>query len=523
MDNFAARLDARTCAITAKLNQAVSEDTARYRRKLVVRGYSNSEELEAFHFLLKNPNDTNYDGRQQSLFRPPGHWKKHLSVTFWLLIALGSPCVRALHPDDAEAVHDLRGLILSRPEYEKLRRLATGDITWEESQKGEGAPQTMVDSLMRELVRHVDMLCVTAGSSEKWSAWIMGKARAVAVDEGANMGIADLAQVWGNTLLPCVVFGDRKQLPPTVMTDNNKDEAGNYFNRFAKHGKISALQFLEASGLPVYRLKTQLRMAKGMFDLMAKVIYPDVPFEYADGCSIDLPEFKIGRDLEAFVQERHPHVKPPPAGELGPLFVNCIGSRVSVDRATCSKYSRDQVKIALDFVLAFVQAKEADPAKIVVIAPYAANVELIRRMKKQGPYSPMLDNMPEPSTVDSFQGQENDIAVVVMGTAYPKPGPGFTSNEQRLNVMLTRHRSGLVIVGDINAAGPVEKAGKGKGKGKEEKFVVMGPDGHTSFVKVIALRKVHLALHRSGRVIDIKASEGKRARVEAAASGAQAK
>ncbi|EHK15922.1 uncharacterized protein TRIVIDRAFT_9480, partial [Trichoderma virens Gv29-8] len=70
-------------------------------------------------------------------------------------------------------------------------------------------------------------------------------------------------------------------------------------------------------------------------------------------------------------------------------------------------------------------------------------------LRKKAAYE-ALKGIPPPSTVDSFQGQENDIVIVVMGTAHPKPGPGFTSHEQRLNVMLTRHRCGLVVVGDIN-------------------------------------------------------------------------
>ncbi|KAM0371192.1 hypothetical protein ACHAPK_005411 [Fusarium culmorum] len=63
-----------------------------------------------------------------------------------------------------------------------------------------------------------------------------------------------------------------------------------------------------------------------------------------------------------------------------------------------------------------------------------------------------LEGMQPASTVDSFQGQENDVAVVIMGTPYPKPGPGFTCNPKRLNVMLSRQKSALVIVGDIDVA-----------------------------------------------------------------------
>lgn len=49
-----------------------------------------------------------------------------------------------------------------------------------------------------------------------------------------------------------------------------------------------------------------------------------------------------------------------------------------------------------------------------------------------------LEGMQPASTVDSFQGQENDVAVVIMGTVHLKPGPGFTYNPKRLNVMLSR-------------------------------------------------------------------------------------
>ncbi|KAF6835694.1 hypothetical protein CPLU01_04164 [Colletotrichum plurivorum] len=65
-----------------------------------------------------------------------------------------------------------------------------------------------------------------------------------------------------------------------------------------------------------------------------------------------------------------------------------------------------------------------------------------------------------PATVDSYQGQEADI--VVMGTRARNPGPGFTRDPRRLCVLLTRQRCGLVIVGDIDVVGPMEKKGKAK-------------------------------------------------------------
>lgn len=75
--------------------------------------------------------------------------------------------------------------------------------------------------------------------------------------------------VWGNCLVPIFLGGDPRQLPPTVMTGTEQDTEGYLYNRVAEDGKISALAFLQASGLPVYRLRMQLRMADDLFDWVA--------------------------------------------------------------------------------------------------------------------------------------------------------------------------------------------------------------------------------------------------------------
>lgn len=130
---------------------------------------------------------------------------------------------------------------------------------------------------------------------------------------------------------------------------------------------------------------------------------------------------------------------PCPEGKLLPVFVHTPGSRVHTDEATGSKKSVDQVTIALDFMVDLVKSKNIDTSKIGIISPYAANVELLDCIIRKKAAYEALKGIPPASTVDSFQGQENDIIFVVMGTAYPRPGPGFTSQEQRLNVMLTQH------------------------------------------------------------------------------------
>ncbi|EKJ69544.1 hypothetical protein FPSE_10255 [Fusarium pseudograminearum CS3096] len=78
---------------------------------------------------------------------------------------------------------------------------------------------------------------------------------------------ADLYGVWGNTLLPCFLFGHpclpppdmtpKYQGGPTIMTTNEKDGNVNFLNRLAADGGVSPLAFFVATGIPVYRLKTE--------------------------------------------------------------------------------------------------------------------------------------------------------------------------------------------------------------------------------------------------------------------------
>lgn len=93
--------------------------------------------------------------------------------------------------------------------------------------------------------------------------------------------------------------------------------------------------------------------------------------------------------------------------------------------------------MALDFIVEFTKTKGVDPAKVFVLAPYAANVNLVKWARRKDAKYACLEAMRPASTVDSFQGQEGDIAVVIMGTAHPRPGPGFTADSRRLNVSLS--------------------------------------------------------------------------------------
>jgi AAA domain-containing protein len=81
-------------------------------------------------------------------------------------------------------------------------------------------------------------------------------------------------------------------------------------------------------------------------------------------------------------------------------------------------------------------------------------------------------------------------------------GPGFTTDRRRLNVLLTRSRSGLVIIGDLSTTENLKSAGKGT-------ILVETDKGEKLCVQAKALLSVHRMLKDSGRVATMVRQEEK--------------
>ncbi|PKK42305.1 hypothetical protein CI102_12899 [Trichoderma harzianum] len=497
-DNFAERLHRISKRVTERRNKGkATGDRTRARRVFVVRGYIPGEEYGALLNLLRDPSlgDNAASNRK---WRPDANWKLGLSPSFWLLKALrfrDEKIVAPLHEDDPKIVFEVQARIDTDPKYKLLRDVATGAISFEEYIAAK-LPMGDVMKLVKDLVNGADILCTTPSLSCKveFETWKNERAKGIAVDEAGNINRPDLYRVWGNTMLPCLLGGDDMQLPPTVMTKDEKDGEGNHRNRQAQDGTMSALEFFRSSGWPIYRLRTQLRMAKGLFDTCHREVYSDVPFNY--GTQSALANHTVGVNLERYLKGRFPRLAPPAAGSLSEVFVHCEGTVCIVDEVTHSKRNPDQVANALDFLADVVKVARINAADIAIITPYAANVALVNRLREKPEYE-ILAAMPPAATVDSFQGREADIMVVIMGTTR-EVGPGFTTDRNRLNVMLSRQKSGLIVFGDINVV-DLRAAAKTMASGRR----VVKPTAFTHAVKEGMLHNVLRGWQASGRVVTL--------------------
>lgn len=179
-----------------------------------------------------------------------------------------------------------------------------------------------------------------------------------------------------------------------------------------------------------------------------------------------------------------------------------------MDEVTKSKRNPGQVDNALDFLLALVRLPTISASQVAIICPYKANVTLVERRRERLRYA-ALSGMPPAATVDSFQGREAEIIVVIMGTT-EAVGPGFTTDEHRLNVLLSRQKSGLLIFGDINVLGPVTDRGTGGRGGRggmgakgRDRAVLKAKDGTEHFITKGMLFNVMRNWSRQGRVVTL--------------------
>lgn len=372
---------------------------------------------------------------------------------------------------------------------------------------------------LQKIVDMADFLCTTpavaAKSSEKGGGqleWKRHMAQALLVDEAAKMHLADFLCVWGNCGLPCIMGGDPKQLSQTVMAKDLKDKDGYVRHRLSNDASLLVLECLMVMGWPIFRQNTQQRMAKGLFDVARRVIYPNIDVTYGERCDASCPEFQDGYVLEKVLLTALPgKITPSPRGSFLPAFVHCKNSKVDI--LGTSRLCKDQVKVAMNFALRLLRTGRIHPRNIGMVSPYKANVKYLEELRKEPAYQ-ALNEMPPASTVDGYQGKDRSIMFVIMGTTHPKPGPGFTRDANQLCVLLTRQVSGSVLFGDFHVAGPDNFKGLGvypwKDRGNKKKVALVSWTGDlrdgAEYVTAEILKGVYKYFGDTGRVglVDVK-------------------
>ncbi len=276
------------------------------------------------------------------------------------------------------------------------------------------------------VLRDIQIVCATlsvSGSPDLRMAGDLAQFDTVVIDEASQ-------SIEISTLIPLqlgcarlILVGDHKQLPATVFS---KIAESHLYAR-------SLFERLHQSGYPTCVLKRQMRMHPEIAQFPSDLFY--------DG------EIETAENIMDLI----------PAQEWSDACPTLFGPLVFFDIEEGREKTSLQSKVNEDEAL-FVQyliktllkkfpqdAAQRIIARTAIVTPYSEQVRLITELV-QSLFDPTKPCPIEVNTVDGFQGREKDI--IIASTVRASSGSiGFLSDIRRMNVMLTRARTNMWVVG----------------------------------------------------------------------------
>eukprot|EP00397_Hematodinium_sp_SG-2012_P022023 GEMP01022787.1.p1 GENE.GEMP01022787.1~~GEMP01022787.1.p1 ORF type:complete len:834 (+),score=138.32 GEMP01022787.1:39-2504(+) len=215
-----------------------------------------------------------------------------------------------------------------------------------------------------------------------------------------------------------ILIGDQCQLPPTVLSQYAQREGlgDSLFHRLVQQGVTPSL------------LDTQYRM------------HPYI-------C-----EFASASFYNSRLRTGISHVKRPPLEgfpwPVRSIPVCFIPMDKSVEAREGTSYTNSAEAEKVIWVLLQLQVGTALPVEQAgVVTPYIGQVNFIRKMLRERPNCAPFKTI-EVSSVDGFQGREKDAIIFSAVRANKLGKVGFLDDWRRLNVMLTRAKRAMIVIGN---------------------------------------------------------------------------
>lgn len=284
-----------------------------------------------------------------------------------------------------------------------------------------GQIRALEKSVIRSVIDSADVVCTTTTIDDE----LLGDREfdMVVIDEACQ---CTLPSVWQAILRAdrVILAGDHCQLPPTVLSD----EA-------ARAGMRESLmqRMIDREGDAIFRrLTVQYRMHESIMRFSSNIFY--------DESLVADASVKAHRLCDL------PGVTESPLTSNPIEFIDTAGAEFEeqVEADGESKLNMKEANLIVRLVRELMDAG-IEPEKIGVIAPYAAQVRLLRgRLDVSGL---------EIDTVDGFQGREKEAILLTMVRSNDRGEIGFLADTRRTNVAMTRARRKLIVIGDSATLG----------------------------------------------------------------------
>ncbi len=360
---------------------------------------------------------------------------------FERLLAAGENVIRLGHP--ARVMPELREhtldlLVENHPEVKMARKLAregytlreqSGKFTRAKPERGERQAMRQDAKLMLADARKIEdmvvarfldgahILCATVTGLD--SRLIGSRHFDWCIIDEANQTTE--AAAWSPLQYAdrLVLAGDHKQLPPTIVSPQ----------AVAQGFSISLPERLLTEIGPSIsrRLTVQYRMHHEIMQFSSNELYEGSLVAHAS------VESHLLKDLPGVVADEF---------TSRPIdYIDTAGASYDEESEPEGDSRLNPLEAALVVKkLGALLAAGVPPAEIAVIAPYSAQVRLLRGLIAQSDV--------EVDSVDGFQGREKEAVIVSLVRSNRENEIGFLADIRRMNVALTRARRKLIVIGD---------------------------------------------------------------------------
>ena len=254
------------------------------------------------------------------------------------------------------------------------------------------------------------------------------KAEGLVIDEAARIVESQnwpIMEKYGELVWKLLV-GDPDQLPPVVQSDEKT-------NPFAGQLRLSLMHRLERAGATTVFLPEQARAPEEIAKAYSRIIYQD---RLTHASSTAIEHRPIAQAVRAF-NLKHFNL----SSNL--VYIDLTDSESEIV-GTGSVYNNKNCQFTLNLVEDILNANI--PGDIGILGCYQAQYRCYSSglMKMSKVYPQVLGKV-ETDKIDRRQGSEFDIAIVDLTRS---EGAGFMKDKKRLNVLFSRAKNGLYVVGN---------------------------------------------------------------------------
>ncbi|EPS35147.1 hypothetical protein H072_11585 [Dactylellina haptotyla CBS 200.50] len=316
--------------------------------------------------------------------------------------------------------------------------------------------QSWKDTRIRNVLNEKRIIAATTNGAAKHLNSIAEVApKIIIVEEAASIFESHVLAALHPNVEQLILIGDHQQLRPRCDTFE--------LQRDSKKGydlDISLFERLVKANFPFTRLETQHRARPEIANIIRSIFYP----ELKDATHVSRFPRMRGFQFNMFwAHHEHPEST---ASEFS--------GRASSIFKKSSKINEFEANMVVS-ILRYLGANGYNSDQMAVVTPYLGQVGLISKLiREKSKFDVLLSQMDyhelvraglmeardaagitkyvEVCTVDQFQGSDRDIVILSMVRSNRERNMGFLRNPERVNVMFSRARKGLIVLGNMHTA-----------------------------------------------------------------------